>query len=1112
MNFLDKKRGLWAAPLTLALGLLVDATAFAQGNSVIVGTVRDAQSKAPVPDVVVTITSPALQGEQILVTDGSGQYRLPQLPPGEYTIRLEKETYKPSARSGVSVRVGSTIRVNIDLLPEAIKAEEIVVVGRPPTVDVGSTQLGAAVGSEFVNRIALIPPTSRGANTRSFESVADIAPTVQTDTYGMSVSGTTSPENQYIVDGLSVNDAAFGVLSSPISVEFIKEVNVITGGYMPEYGRATGGVLDAVTKSGSNEFHGSIFAGLSPGALEGTRAIIQREGQTILTDPKLSSLRDFGVEFGGPIVKDKLWFFVGFSPSFSRYKMERYLNNRSYDVQSSPDCPNPAFDPNDPMETDPEFITCDIRVAKVDPNTGFTLVNEIPGTRKTFYADQQNFQYIGKLTYLINQDHNVALSVSGVQTSAGGNGSYQDTFNLNGTYGALANKETQTSNNMVLKWASSFMNKNLLFDATLGWSHVTKGSLPVDGSKLGSSDGLAGLAAVTLRRATGALGFRNITEFENSPEIASACSPVNQYVRDDIQAIDPTTLNPCPVTTYNIGGPGFIDEAQIDRYQGKAVVTRLLSALGHHVIKGGADIEILAFDHQKAYSGTTVFRESLSGRTWQDFRRYGFLQGPDDPVILKSFEASSTSTSVGGFLQDSWAIMDKVTLNAGVRYDAQIITGNDGKVGLSLPNQWSPRVGVIYDFTQQGRSKLFVNYARYYEQVPLDMADRSFPGEKQIRTTRRAANCDPTTLEGQQSTGCSLVDENGQYDYSNGFLAGGAYDPNQFWQITGGDKVAVDTEIKPQSTDELVVGGEYELFADGRLGLQYTKRYMNAVIEDMSRDDGSTYFIGNPSQGIARDFPAATRDYDQVTLYFTKNFSNQWLAQASYTLSYLRGNYPGLFRPESGQLDPNINSDFDLISLLPNRSGPLPGDRTHQLKIYGAKDFTVAKWLNINVGGTFRTYSGSPVSVLGGHVFYGPNEAFILPRGSYDRLPWVHTFDANLGFAFRLSKESELQLGVSIFNLFNFQAVTGVDQALTTDPVTPIPADPATGRVADASDLPKKNADNKWECIPPSMGGTCRLTDDAGNPFDAEQINPNFNNPTSYQAPRQFRFNAKVTF
>jgi hypothetical protein len=159
--------------------------------------------------------------------------------------------------------------------------------------------------------------------------LAEVAPTAHSDTYGMSVSGTTSPENQYIVDGLSVNDPGYGLLGTPLSAEFIKEVNVITGGYMPEYGRATGGVLDAVTKSGSNEFHGSIFTSITPGALEGPRTPVITEGQTIGTDTQLSSLRDFGIEFGGPILKDKLWFYAGLQPSFTRYRLTRYLNVRN---------------------------------------------------------------------------------------------------------------------------------------------------------------------------------------------------------------------------------------------------------------------------------------------------------------------------------------------------------------------------------------------------------------------------------------------------------------------------------------------------------------------------------------------------------------------------------------------------------------------------------------------------------------------------------------------------------------------------------------------------------------------------------------------------------------
>lgn len=1072
MNLLDKKRGLWAALVLLIVSLLVDASAFAQGNGVLTGTVRDAATKAPIADVVVTATSPALQGEQIVVTDGSGQYRIPNLPPGEYAVRLEKETYKPSSRGGVTIRVGSTIRVNIELLPEAIKAEEIVVVGRAPTVDVGSTQTGAAVGSEFVSRIALAPPSVKGSGTRSFESMAEIAPTAHTDTYGMSVSGTTSPENQYIVDGLSVNDTAYGILGTPLSIEFIKEVNVITGGYLPEYGRATGGVLDAVTKSGSNEFHGSVFAGITPGIFEGSREIVRSEGQTILTETSLSSNRDFGAEFGGPILKDKLWFYVGFQASFQGYRLERFLNRTVLDPTGTP------------VQQD-----------------GFTQVQEIPNTRRAYFADGRTFQYIGKLTFLINQDHNVTLSVYGSPSSSGGNGTFginpatgtPEVQNITGTYDSIANKYFYNSNNISLKWSSSFLNKSLLFDATLGWFHAETGQLPSDGSELGSRQGLQDFANAQYRKNN---PFRNITDFENSPDIAAACAPQPGPPDDEG---NPTTVNVCPVTFYSVGGPGFVDEAQLDRYQGKAVVTRLLSALGHHVIKAGLDVELTGYAHQKAYTGTTVFRENLTGTNFQDFRRYGFLTGPDQAVILDVFEASSTSTTVGGFLQDSWSILDKVTLNAGIRYDTQVLTGADDKVGLSLPNQWSPRVGVIYDFTQQGRSKLFVNFARYYESVPLDIADRSFPGERQIRGFHNAARpaapngCDPRTIEGQKAEGCTSTD--------NFLTVGGPYDPNQVWQITGGDKVPVDPDIKPQSTDEIVVGGEYEVFADARVGLQYTKRYMNSVIEDMSRDDGATYFIGNPGVGIAKDFPTAERDYDSVTLYFNKVFANQWLAMASYTVGYLRGNWAGLFRPENGQLDPNINSDFDLVSLLPNRTGPLPGDRTHQLKIFGAKDFSVTKWMNINVGLTFRTRSGEPTGHLGAHTLYGPDEAFILPRGSGARLPWIHNFDSHVGFAFRLSKESELSVGIDMFNIFNFQGVTAIDDSFTFAPVRPI-------KDGTTDDLPVKDADGNWNCAPPQ----CKLQYDTGEPFDGVDVNPNFGNPSAYQAPRTFRFSAKVTF
>ena len=116
---------------------------------------------------------------------------------------------------------------------------------------------------------------------------------------------------------------------------------------------------------------------------------------------------------------------------------------------------------------------------------------------------------------------------------------------------------------------------------------------------------------------------------------------------------------------------------------------------------------------------------------------------------------------MGGFVQDSWSVLDKVTVNLGARYDAQHSTATDGKLGLTLPNQWSPRLGLIYDPTQRGGSKFFVNYARYYENAPLDLADVALAGEPQIKgayTSGKdmagmgddAGKCSPCTFAGQK--------------------------------------------------------------------------------------------------------------------------------------------------------------------------------------------------------------------------------------------------------------------------------------------------------------------------------------------------------------------------
>jgi outer membrane receptor protein involved in Fe transport len=1069
-----------STPVQLARGLclvaaLLGSAAFAQGNSVITGTIINAENKQPVPDAVVTVTSPALQGERMVITDGTGLYRLPQLPSGNYTLRVEQESFRPYTRGDIALRIDRTIRVNVELLPESM-SEEMIVTAAPPTVDVGSSASGVSVDAEFLRNVPVIRPGSKGSAARSFESLAELAPGAQEDRYGVSVNGSSSPESQFVVDGLSVNDPSVGTLGTPMSVEFVKEVNVITSGYMPEFGRSTGAVLNAVTKSGSNEFHGSVFGNMAPGALQRAGTPVRVEGSVVSTQGHPGNLGDFGFDLGGPILKDKLWFYVGAAPSFTRIRVARQLNTLNI-------C----------EEVNPEIGCLKVGERQRDPETRFSQTTPIEGTLVNRFADERSVQYIGKLTYLFNPDHNLSLTVFGAPRSSGGQGkfSFSDdgdpevcvglSCSVQGAYESIATMRENNALDIVAKQTSSFFNKKLLLDATVGWHHQEDSTLPSDGSGLNTGTGLSAQSRITWR-----VG-RDITAFEELPD-PSVCG-----------ATDAERRLRCPINSYTTGGPNTISIQKLDRYQGKVLGTYLFEAAGHHIIKAGFDVERMTFYNNRARTGGTPWQEATNGTYFSSLTRYGYLEGPDQPVFLPNKEGTSESVTMGGFVQDSWSVMDKVTINFGFRYDTQTIKGLDGNVGLYLPNQWSPRLGIIYDPTQQGRSKVYVNFARFFENVPLDMADLSFPQQQLLAARHRTPQCKPSERESLESA-CTL-DE-------NRLVIGNPESPNQFWNAEGGDPVPVDPTIEPQSMDELVVGGEYELLL-GRVGLSYTHRVLNNVIEDMSRDDGTTFFLGNPGKGYSTDFPEAVRRYNAVNLYYQKNFSHGWLAQASYTWSRLEGNYSGLFRADTGQLSPNLTRDFDLLSLSFNRFGLLPGDRTHSVKFFGAKELQLTRGTSLNIGAGYRSRSGTPLNILGAHPRRSGSETFILPRGSGGRLPWVHNVDTHLGFNQKLTNKLTLTLSLDVFNLFNFQQYTAVDQTLTFTQVNPIEDGSSTAaELAACAELARQ--------LPlGEMGPTCgTLSTATATPASVRvgEINPNYRRPTAYQAPRSIRFGAKLTF
>lgn len=1043
---MSRLRHVVALVFFVLFSLLAPSARAQVGTGVVTGTILDAADRKPAGDVVVTLVSPSLQGEQVVVTDSSGFYRIANLPPGRYTLQLEKAGYKPYSRDGIELRGDSTFRINAELLSTSLTADEVVSVARAPTVDVGSSTTGVSITSDFTSRVPVSAPGSKGSASRSFESVAVVAPGAHADDYGVSIAGTTSVENQYVIDGLSVGNPAFGFLGTPLSSEFVQEMNVITGGYMPEYGRSTGGVINAITKTGSNEFHGDAFTYYSPGQLAGWRHPVQRQNGSVSWASSLAYLGDFGADLGGPIVKDKLWFYAGFDLSRTQYDVQRSINRIVVDAAGRP---------------------------VVDSN-GFTETELLPGTTQNGVAQSTAFQAIGKLTWAANDHNRVTLTAFMSPTSSGGPGKFgidprtgQPEVGTNtapGSYTSVAHQFPSSAYDASLKWSADLENKHILVDTTVGWHHEEQSLLPSDGSQPGSGAGLSNVWQTLWQRNTTP---HSVTDFENVPNPA-LCTPSAAAQKNGL-----TTL--CPLSTYTSGGTGDINRQSYDRYQLGSVVTYILQAAGHHVIKAGASVELTDYSDLKGDTGGAQTQETPDGTLIRELYGLGILSSPDHPISLEPLKYHTRSTIAGGFIQDSWSVMDLVTLNVGLRYDAQVMYASDGTVGLSLQNEWSPRAGVIYDPTQAGRAKLFANYARFYENVPLDLADASLTGEPYIQSYHSLQGCNPLDVS-QQHAQCQAP-SNRVNSPDNPVTS-----PNRKWVSIGAGSEPVDPNIQAQSSDEFVAGGEYEVVSGGRAGLSYTKRWQNRVIEDMSLDGAQTFFIGNPGYGIGSQFPKATRDYDAVTGYFTKEYRNEWLAQASYTWSYLRGNTGGVFVAGSGIIQANHSSDFDTPNLTANHSGPLPYDHRHDFRIFGAKDWVFSADQRLSTGLSVRGTSGAPTNYVGADPNEGPGLVYILPRGSGDRLPWEFGTDVHLAYAFTESKDRSIRVSLDIFNLFDFQAVTATDEIYTNSTAVP------------------------------TTGSLANLKDSSGNPIYRNQVNPNFGKPIQYQSPRTIRFGVRGTF
>jgi hypothetical protein len=308
-----RRQLIWAVALVLATFGVVHAQETTSGS--ITGEVVDAQG-APVPGATVTLTSG--QGPKTFVTDSNGRFFAPYLTPGKYALRVELSGFSPVEQKNIDVRLGQRLELSGLTLKVGGLEEVVEVVGSAPVVDTSSTTAGGVLDNDAMKRIPV---------GRNFTDTLYLVPGVSNSGVGSSnpsVSGGSGLENNYVVDGVNITNSGygavgsysivFGSLGSGVTTDFIKETQVKTAGFEAEYGQSTGGVVNVVTQSGTNAFSGSVFGFFAPPGLESSWDSLATPNGTVNTTGRNNY--DVGVTLGGPIMKDKLFFFGAFNPQW----------------------------------------------------------------------------------------------------------------------------------------------------------------------------------------------------------------------------------------------------------------------------------------------------------------------------------------------------------------------------------------------------------------------------------------------------------------------------------------------------------------------------------------------------------------------------------------------------------------------------------------------------------------------------------------------------------------------------------------------------------------------------------------------------------------------------
>lgn len=1003
-NSRNFSRGVKRTALSIALGMCFAGGAQAQSNTAgaIVGRATAGET--------ITITNPNTGFTRSATVGGDGSFRFSALPTGQYTV-----TTSGGASKSVVVNVGTATTADF-ATGEAATLDTVTVVGNAINpIDVSSVESTTIMTAEQIARI----PVARDAT-----SVALLAPgTVRGDAaFGnlASFGGSSVAENQYFVNGFNITNTFRGLNFTQVPFEAIAEQQVKTGGYGAEFGRSLGGVINQITKRGSNDFHagGNVF--YEPESLR--EDVKNTYYSNPLVPGSLGELRQdnskdatwegvASVWASGALVKDRL-----FAYGLVQYRREEADTWGS--VVANTNTSSETSTPNWVLKLD--WHITDNHLLE------FTGISDEQETETAVYGNT------------IGQLDRHGLIGTNYQEAGGDNyilkytGYLTDSFTLSALAGYGKSSRAQhlrTADGLDVRYGGDLNEPAtgcpVIVDVRPQYRlDLTNGGLPYVSTCNITGGAIQAANNEDTRKqfrvdAEWLLGDHRLqfgVDIDNYESVAGTSTEGGRTWR--------YSTNNGPDTLPNTG-----DEFDIVREQ---------------IVNQGSTNEIKqrAFYLQDSWNITDNFIAYL-GLRWDTFdNRDGFgnsfveVKNQFGPRLGFSWDVNGDSTfkvfgNAGRYALPLTA--DVATRGASASLFTRqnyTFTGVDPETGE--PTGLTPAGGLTFINGEFGEPKNPLTIAAkdldpmYQDEFILGfqaaLTDHVNLGVRGIHRELKAAiddNCDYT----------AILDS-----------AGFHYDDDLGWIDANGRAAALPNAGFPYC----------RIFNPGKDAVFLTDLYGDGNLTEVHVDG-------------ARLSPKAKRSYDAVEFFLDASWDKLFL-QGSYTYAKSKGNTEGGVKSDIGQANTNTTQDFDYLELTTDTYGYLPNDRRHSLKLFGNYQFN-DQW---SVGANLLVQSGRPVNCFGvfapwpsstGFHPYGssfmrcgtteagqalgpdgnpanPVQAF--PRGTKGRLPWTNQLDVNVRYA--PSWAEGLQFKVDVFNVFNSQRVTSVNE-IAEDATTGVPLD-----------------------------------------------------------------------